>query len=98
MQTGIVTTGTEYISIGNGGWKLRGEIRKEDENKVRMGTKVMAQFAFGGKTQTKIESVDRRRRGVTVPAFLVRGAARRIQSRGGGNFYMEDAGRVGRRI
>lgn len=58
VQTGIVTTGTEYISIGNGGWKLRGEIRKEDENKVRMGTKVMAQFAFGGKTQTKIESVE----------------------------------------
>lgn len=58
IQVGIITAGTEYISLGNSGWKLRGEIRKEDEDKIAKGLDVSVQFASGGKTETVIESVE----------------------------------------
>lgn len=58
VQVGIITAGTEYISLGNSGWKLRGKIGEEDKNKVTKGADVSVQFAFGGKTEAKIKSVE----------------------------------------
>ncbi len=58
IQAGSITSGTEYLSLGNNGWKLRGEIAKEDKNKVTKGAAVSVQFASGGKMETEIESVE----------------------------------------
>ena len=57
MQTGAVTAGTEYITIGNGGWRLRGEMTAEDKKKVVPGTQAEVEFSSGGKTEVTIEAV-----------------------------------------
>lgn len=58
IQVGTITAGTEYLSLGNGGWRLRGEVAEEDKGKVMEGTDVSVQFASGGKTEAKIESLE----------------------------------------
>lgn len=58
IQIGIITAGTEYIVLGYGGWKLRGEMMKEDRDKIAAGTSVSVQFATGGRSKTEIESVE----------------------------------------
>lgn len=57
VQTGAVTAGTEYITIGNGGWRLRGEMTAEDKKKVVPGTQAEVEFSSGGKTEVTIEAV-----------------------------------------
>ena len=58
IQTGTVTTGTEYISLGMGGWKLKGEIAAEDRDKIIAGNEAEVQFDTGGKVSIKIENVE----------------------------------------
>ena len=58
IQTGTITTGTEYISLGMGGWKLKGEIAAEDKDKVREGNEAEVQFDAGEKAEVKIEHVE----------------------------------------
>lgn len=58
IQVGIITAGTEYISLGNSGWKLSGKLGEEDKSKVVEGAGVSIQFASGGKTEAEIVSVE----------------------------------------
>lgn len=57
IQTGTVSTGTEYISLGMGGWKLKGEIAAEDKDKVTAENEIEARFDTGQKAEVKIEHV-----------------------------------------
>lgn len=59
IETGIITAGTEYMTIGSSGWKLKGEIGKEDKSKVIEGAQVTVQFDSGKKTEAEIESVEK---------------------------------------
>lgn len=58
VQAGGISAGTEYLVLGYGGWKLKGEISREDRGKILQGFQVSLQFASGGKAEAKIEEVD----------------------------------------
>lgn len=58
IQAGAITAGTEYLAVGTGGWKLKGELTKEDRNKIAEGADIIVQFDTGEELETKIESVE----------------------------------------
>lgn len=59
VQTGMVTTGTEVLVIGSGGWKLKGKIEEKDKGKILEGSEAEVRLNEGEKTNVKIESVDK---------------------------------------
>lgn len=58
VQTGVIAAGTEYIVLGNGGWKLRGEVAQADKDRIAPGIQATAEFSSGGKTEAEVETVE----------------------------------------
>lgn len=58
VQTGIITGGTEYLLLGYGGWKLKGELAEEDKDEIAPGTEAAVEFASGRKAEAVIKSVN----------------------------------------
>lgn len=58
VQIGVIAAGTEYIVLGNGGWKLRGEVAQADKDRIAPGIQATAEFSSGGKTEAEVETVE----------------------------------------
>ena len=57
VQAGAVTTGSEIFVTGSGGFQLKGMVKAEDEEKLKVGAEVGVQLAAGKKKTVKIESI-----------------------------------------
>lgn len=60
IQTGMITTGTEVLIIGSGGWKLKGKIEDKDKGKIEEGSETEIRLNEGQKVTIKIKSVDKK--------------------------------------
>ena len=59
VQAGAVTTGSEVLVTGSGGFQLKGLVKDEDKEKLKAGAEVEVQLAAGKKKTVKIESIGR---------------------------------------
>ena len=57
VQAGAVTTGSEIFVTGSGGFQLKGMVKAEDKEKLKVGAEVGVQLAAGKKKTVKIESI-----------------------------------------
>ncbi len=57
VQAGTVTTGSEIFVTGSGGFQLKGMVKAEDKEKLKVGAEVGVQLAAGKKKTVKIESI-----------------------------------------
>ena len=58
IQEGAVTTGSEILVLGNGGWRLRGSVSGEDKEQLSAGKEVEITLPSSEKRIFKIESVE----------------------------------------
>lgn len=57
IQIGTVTTGSEILVTGSGGWRLKGLVDATDRDKLKPGAKADIRLGTGGKKTVMIESV-----------------------------------------
>lgn len=57
VQPGAITTGTEVLETGNGGFCLEGKVKTADKEKLKEGVEISVQFQTGGKKTAVLESV-----------------------------------------
>ena len=57
VQAGAVTAGTEVLTVGSGGLRLRGLIKAEDKEKLTAGAEAEVQLMAGKKKTVKLETV-----------------------------------------
>lgn len=57
VQIGAVTSGSEVLVTGSGGFQLKGMVKSEDKEKLKTGAEVGVQLAAGKKKTVKIESI-----------------------------------------
>lgn len=57
VQIGAVTSGSEVLVTGSGGFQLKGTVKAEDKEKLKTGAEVGIQLAAGKKKTVKIESI-----------------------------------------
>ena len=58
IQEGAVTTGSEILVLGSGGWRLRGSVSGEDKEQLSAGKEVEITLPSSEKRILKIESVE----------------------------------------
>lgn len=56
-QAGAVTTGSEILVTGSGGWKLQGMVDEADKEKLKQGDGAEVRLGTGGKKSVTIESL-----------------------------------------
>ena len=57
-KEGAVTTGSEILVLGSGGWRLRGSVRGEDKEEISAGKEVEITLPSSEKRTLKIESLE----------------------------------------
>ena len=58
VQEGAVTTGSELLVLGSGGWRLRGSVSEEDKGELAAGKEVEITLPSSEKRTLKIESLE----------------------------------------
>lgn len=56
VEAGTVTTGSEIIVAGSGGFRLKGQVREADKEKLKVGTEAEVQLRTGSGKTVKLES------------------------------------------
>lgn len=56
VTAGTITTGSEVLITGNGGWCLQGDVSDEDKEKITAGTTIEVSLP-SGKLEVKVDSV-----------------------------------------
>lgn len=56
VQTGTVTNGSEVIMAGSGGFRLKGQVKEEDKEKLKVGAEAEIQLRTGSGKTAKLES------------------------------------------
>lgn len=57
VQAGAVTTGCEILVTGSGGFRLRGQVKAEDREKLKTGIETEIRLGTGKKRTVNIESI-----------------------------------------
>lgn len=66
VQAGTFTTGSEVLTIGTAGWRLKGTVKQQDQDKLSAGIKAEILLGAAGKRTVKIESVEKNTAGKTT--------------------------------
>lgn len=57
VQAGVITTGQEILSVGNGGFRLKGEVKDVDKERIKAGAEAEIQFRSGKKKKVKLDAI-----------------------------------------